>query len=350
MSSGTAARHIPSVFRRDSWRTPGLRRVIRYFCVQRPRPKSGQLPAREGAGSFLREEALRVAKKLSPARRMLSAPVALCAGRLCKSWSVSTIQGRRAEQEDRIGTVSPGFVLLKVLGTSLSQTLHTRLLYSQVHRGDAARARAGLARAESRQLEAGTDVAPSRRERGGAGERREGMGREGVVTYRLASITHAHLHAHARTHARITQALSDAFRETETGFLRMAHAQKLASGTTALAVILSVPGARNAANGGKGELTVAHVGDSRGVLCRGGRAIELTQDHKPEDRAERARIEAAGGFVTERGYCMRAQGVLAMSRALGNRLLKPMVSAVPDVSTFPLTADDEFFVRATIFP
>ena len=29
------------------------------------------------------------------------------------------------------------------------------------------------------------------------------------------------------------------------------------------------------------RLTLAHVGDSRGVLCRGGTAIELTRDHKP---------------------------------------------------------------------
>lgn len=29
-------------------------------------------------------------------------------------------------------------------------------------------------------------------------------------------------------------------------------------------------------------LTVAHVGDSRGVLCRAGTAVELTKDHKPE--------------------------------------------------------------------
>lgn len=31
-------------------------------------------------------------------------------------------------------------------------------------------------------------------------------------------------------------------------------------------------------------LTMAHVGDSRGVLCRGGKAIELTHDHKPVRR------------------------------------------------------------------
>lgn len=43
-------------------------------------------------------------------------------------------------------------------------------------------------------------------------------------------------------------------------------------------------------------LYVAHAGDSRAVLCRGGAAVQLTQDHKPVSvPEERRRIEAAGG-------------------------------------------------------
>ena len=45
------------------------------------------------------------------------------------------------------------------------------------------------------------------------------------------------------------------------------------------------------------ELTVAHCGDSRIVLCRAGKAIDLTEDHKPNLPDEAARIEAAGSVV-----------------------------------------------------
>lgn len=39
------------------------------------------------------------------------------------------------------------------------------------------------------------------------------------------------------------------------------------------------------------ELTVINVGDSRAVLCRGGEALALSEDHKPDRADERTRIE-----------------------------------------------------------
>ena len=88
----------------------------------------------------------------------------------------------------------------------------------------------------------------------------------------------------------------------------------------------------------------ASVGDSRAVLANvssttGGfsvTAVPLAFDHKPEDEAEKARIEAAGGFVRDN----RTDGALAMSRALGDFVYKvntdlgnadQKVSNVPDV-------------------
>jgi hypothetical protein len=42
-------------------------------------------------------------------------------------------------------------------------------------------------------------------------------------------------------------------------------------------------------------LAVGNLGDSRAVLSRAGRAIDLSSDHTPRDADERERIEAAGG-------------------------------------------------------
>lgn len=49
------------------------------------------------------------------------------------------------------------------------------------------------------------------------------------------------------------------------------------------------------------QIVVANAGDSRAVLCRGGTAIDLSIDHKPEDDVEKTRIVNAGGFVNEDG-------------------------------------------------
>ena len=51
---------------------------------------------------------------------------------------------------------------------------------------------------------------------------------------------------------------------------------------------------------------------------RRGRAIRLTRDHKPQDPSEKSRIVAAGGFI---GRFDRVNGILAVSRALGVRLV-----------------------------
>lgn len=134
---------------------------------------------------------------------------------------------------------------------------------------------------------------------------------------------------------------------------------------------------------------VANVGDSRCVLCRGGEALELSQDHKPQLAEERVRkqfrfeglshlvvagtepsaliswwvsvlccvfvvsqirIYAAGGYL-EMG---RVNGNLNLSRALGDLVYKSdasrpperqIVSSVPDVLTLKRDKEaDEFLI------
>lgn len=63
------------------------------------------------------------------------------------------------------------------------------------------------------------------------------------------------------------------------------------------------------------DLYVANAGDSRCVVCRNGKAIEMSLDHKPEDDEESARIMKAGGTVTIDG---RVNGGLNLSRAIGD--------------------------------
>jgi len=92
------------------------------------------------------------------------------------------------------------------------------------------------------------------------------------------------------------------------------------------------------------EIVTANIGDSRGILIRNGKAIALSEDHKPEDARERRRIENAGGRVIKVGPCWRVDGNLNLSRALGDFHLKDhptlppekqKVSAFPDVTRTP---------------
>lgn len=88
----------------------------------------------------------------------------------------------------------------------------------------------------------------------------------------------------------------------------------------------------------KQEIVTANIGDSRGILIRDGKAINLSTDHKPEDKLEKRRIEHAGGQVVNRGDCWRIDGILNLSRALGDYYMKANPSLPADkqkVSPFP---------------
>eukprot|EP00803_Ostreobium_quekettii_P002965 evm.model.scf_4246.1 EVM.evm.TU.scf_4246.1 scf_4246:1211-3609(+) len=80
---------------------------------------------------------------------------------------------------------------------------------------------------------------------------------------------------------------------------------------------------------GTWHICVAGVGDSRAVLFRAGAAIRMTRDHKPADEDEMSRIHSLGGQVLTIKGCARVQGILAMSRAIGDNVF-PCVSASPE--------------------
>ncbi|KAL0337255.1 UNVERIFIED_CONTAM: protein phosphatase 2C 7 [Sesamum calycinum] len=94
------------------------------------------------------------------------------------------------------------------------------------------------------------------------------------------------------------------------------------------------------------HIIVANCGDSRAVLYRGKVPMPLSVDHKPNREDECARIEAAGGKVINwDGY--RVSGVLAVSRSIGDRYLRPYVVADPEIMFVPRTKEDECLILAS---
>ena len=61
------------------------------------------------------------------------------------------------------------------------------------------------------------------------------------------------------------------------------------------------------------HLISANLGDCRGVLCREGVTVDLSQDHKPNVPSEKERIERKGGNVSSGRL-----GKLSVSRAFGD--------------------------------
>ncbi|KAK9097824.1 hypothetical protein Syun_024869 [Stephania yunnanensis] len=128
-------------------------------------------------------------------------------------------------------------------------------------------------------------------------------------------------------------AIADAYKQTDSEFLKLENNFNRDAGSTASTAILVGD-----------RLLVANVGDSRAVICRGGNAIAVSRDHKPDQSDERQRIEDAGGFVMWAGT-WRVGGVLAVSRAFGDRLLKQYVVADPEIKSWlilwPLQPQEE---------
>ncbi|KAL3838086.1 hypothetical protein ACJIZ3_022677 [Penstemon smallii] len=97
---------------------------------------------------------------------------------------------------------------------------------------------------------------------------------------------------------------------------------------------------------GEEVVVVANCGDSRAVLSRGGASVQLSDDHKPDRPDELERIEFSGGKVINWNG-QRVLGVLATSRSIGDRYLKPFVITEPEVKVINRTELDEFLILAS---
>ncbi|KAL5208873.1 hypothetical protein ABZP36_033308 [Zizania latifolia] len=130
-------------------------------------------------------------------------------------------------------------------------------------------------------------------------------------------------------------AISQTYQKTDADFLESESNALRDDGSTASTAVLV-----------GGHLYVANVGDSRAVISKAGKALALSEDHKPNRSDERKRIENAGGVVIWAGT-WRVGGVLAMSRAFGNRLLKQFVVAEPEIQEEHVNGDLECLILAS---
>jgi len=116
---------------------------------------------------------------------------------------------------------------------------------------------------------------------------------------------------------------------------QMAETQIQFSGTTSITALVRK-------QGDKRMLYMANAGDARAVICRNGKAERLSYDHKGSDEGETKRIIDAGGFVV----LNRVNGILAVTRSLGDHAMKDYVIGEPYLVTIELDPTDTHLILA----
>lgn len=125
-------------------------------------------------------------------------------------------------------------------------------------------------------------------------------------------------------------AMKNAFVSVDDDFVRTGYPD----GSTACAVTLV---------GGR-RVICSNAGDSRAIVVRrDGSIVRLSRDHKPGLPDETRRISELGGRVIYWGR-WRVEGLLAVSRSIGDASLKPYITAEPEICEYDIGKDDLFLI------
>jgi len=154
----------------------------------------------------------------------------------------------------------------------------------------------------------------------------DGHGGRGVVDFTLRTL-HSNLLEELKS-STPEEALKQAFLNTD----KEIGEQKIeSSGSTAVTALIQREDKK---------LYIANCGDARAVIGVDGKAKRLSKDHKASDEGEAKRITDLGGFVV----LNRVNGVLAVSRALGDFNMKEFVIAEPFITTNDIPDTENIFL------
>ncbi|XP_022705831.1 probable protein phosphatase 2C T23F11.1 isoform X2 [Varroa jacobsoni] len=174
----------------------------------------------------------------------------------------------------------------------------------------------------------------------------DGHGGAKVAKYASCHVHRKIVSQQAYQEGNYVRAIQQAFLEVDQDMLNDDVMKEELAGSTGVVVLIKRDDPKS-----MGTMYCGNVGDSRAVCCIAGRTMPLSFDHKPSNKEEARRINAAGGWVDFN----RVNGNLALSRAFGDFVFKKnekkpaheqIVTAFPDVTVEPLTPDHEFVVLA----
>mmetsp|Transcript_36221 Transcript_36221/g.49726 ORF Transcript_36221/g.49726 Transcript_36221/m.49726 type:complete len:496 (-) Transcript_36221:286-1773(-) len=93
-------------------------------------------------------------------------------------------------------------------------------------------------------------------------------------------------------------------------------------------------------------LVSACVGDSRSVLYVDGKPTIMNEAHSPGSEKEKARIEQIGGVVVHFAGAWRVNGVIGVSRSIGDPSFRTMLIPDPDIKDYTIKGAD-YMIMAT---
>ncbi len=126
------------------------------------------------------------------------------------------------------------------------------------------------------------------------------------------------------------------YKELDNEFLKKARREHLSDGTTCLVTLLL-----------NGRLVVANVGDSSAILVRNSKMLELTKEQVPSRMDEYKRITSNSGLIIPVGQTLRVQGVLSVTRAIGDINYKDYLISEPETNSIQISPLDDFLILST---
>jgi len=160
----------------------------------------------------------------------------------------------------------------------------------------------------------------------------DGHGGRGAVDFVAKALHENFVSSYKANQNNIPEAWADAYRKTDT---QVGENKILYSGTTTVTALIRKKSDER-------WLHCANVGDARAVLARSGKAVRLTYEHKGADEAEAKRIVKAGGFIV----LNRVNGILAVTRSLGDCAMKDYVTGEPYTQDVKLESGDNHLILA----
>eukprot|EP00741_Cyanophora_paradoxa_P004732 tig00000826_g4590.t1 len=158
----------------------------------------------------------------------------------------------------------------------------------------------------------------------------DGHGGRGPVDFLSKRLHQTLLEELQKTPQNVQECIKQAYLKTDQAMRDHQYA-----GTTAVTALIRK-------QNGVRTLYIANAGDSRCVLCRNGKSVRLSYDHKASDPVEAQRCRDTGAFVVN----SRVNGVLSVTRAFGDHAMKNAVTADPYITEVQIQPEDQFFILA----
>ncbi|CAJ0599749.1 unnamed protein product [Cylicocyclus nassatus] len=134
----------------------------------------------------------------------------------------------------------------------------------------------------------------------------------------------------------LEESLKEAFERLDTRLSARCENERWRSGTTAVAAVIDPK-----------EIVIAWIGDSAAyVLSEPGELSKVTNAHVPSNEEEAKRVEADGGQLLYIQGELRVNGVLNLTRALGDIGGRPMISPKADTTVIERDASQYLVLLA----